>query len=241
RRVGEGQSMSKSGRIAPGRGTGAQKVSATGKDAPHLRPGKQGLYDPQFEHDACGVGFVVDIKGRKSHRILQQAIQVLHNLDHRGACGCEINTGDGAGVLMQMPHAFLTEVARKARLSLPAPGAYGSGIIFLPRNPTRRRRLEEHFEQIVQSEGQTIIGWFTLPAANSMLGESGKAREPLFRQVFTGRDAALTDESVFERKLYVIRKRAYSEIRASTLDGAEYWYVPSLSHKTIVYKGMLTT
>jgi glutamate synthase domain-containing protein 2/glutamate synthase domain-containing protein 1/glutamate synthase domain-containing protein 3 len=206
-----------------------------------MRPGKQGLYDPQFEHDACGVGFVVDIKGRQSHRILQQAIQVLHNLDHRGACGCEINTGDGAGVLMQMPHAFLTEVARKARLSLPPPGAYGSGIIFLPRNPTRRRRLEEHFEQIVQSEGQTLIGWRTLPTDNSMLGETAKGSEPFMRQVFIGRDPALTDEAVFERKLYVIRKRAYSEIRASTMDGAEYWYVASLSHKTITYKGMLLT
>ncbi|HTY92424.1 MAG TPA: glutamate synthase large subunit [Steroidobacteraceae bacterium] len=209
--------------------------------APHVRPGKQGLYDPQFEHDACGVGFVVDIKGRKSHRILQQAIEVLRNLDHRGASGSEINTGDGAGVLLQMPHAFFKEVARKARLNLPAPGAYGSGIIFLPRNPTRRRRLEEHFEQIVQSEGQTLIGWRTLPTDNSMLGEAAKGSEPFMRQVFIGRDPALTDEAVFERKLYVIRKRAYSEIRASTMDGAEYWYVPSLSHKTIVYKGMLLT
>src|SRR6201996_2901193 len=233
--------MSKRGRNAPGPGTGAQKVSAMNKDAPHMRPGKQGLYDPQFEHDACGVGFVVDIKGRKSHKILQHAITVLRNLDHRGASGSEINTGDGAGVLLQMPHAFFKEVARKARLSLPPPGAYGSGIIFLPRNPTRRRRLEEHFEQIVQSEGQSIIGWRTVPVDNSTLGETAKASEPFMRQVFIARDPALDDEAVFERKLYVIRKRAYSEIRASTMDGAEYWYVASLSHKTIVYKGMLLT
>jgi glutamate synthase (NADPH/NADH) large chain len=233
--------MSKSGRTAPGPRTGAQKVSATTRNAPHLRPGKQGLYDPQFEHDACGVGFVVDIKGRRSHKILQQAITVLRNLDHRGASGSETNTGDGAGVLLQMPHAFLKEVARKARLNLPAPGAYGSGIIFLPRNPTRRRRLEEHFEQIVQSEGQTVIGWRTLPTDNSMLGETAKSSEPFMRQIFIGRDPSLTDEALFERKLYLIRKRAYSEIRASTMDGAEYWYVPSLSHKTFVYKGMLLT
>jgi glutamate synthase (NADPH/NADH) large chain len=233
--------MSKTGKTAPGQGTGAQKVSAPSKAAPHMRPGKQGLYDPQFEHDACGVGFVVDIKGRKSHKIVQHAIQVLRNLDHRGASGSEINTGDGAGVLLQMPHAFFKEVARKARLTLPAPGAYGSGIIFLPRNPTRRRRLEEHFEQIVQSEGQSIIGWRTLPVDNSTLGETAKASEPFMRQVFIARDPALSDEAVFERKLYVIRKRAYSEIRASTMDGAEYWYVASLSHKTIVYKGMLLT
>src|ERR1700743_3177883 len=120
--------MSKTGRTAPGPGTGAQKVSAVARCAPHMRPGKQGLYDPQFEHGACGVGFVVDIKGRKSHRIVQQAITVLRNLDHRGASGSEVNTGDGAGVLLQMPHSFLKEAARKARFSLPAPGAYGCGI-----------------------------------------------------------------------------------------------------------------
>ena len=186
-----------------------------------MRPGKQGLYDPQFEHDACGVGFVVDIKGRKSHQILRHAIQVLENLDHRGASGAETNTGDGAGVLLQMPHAFFKEVARKARLNLPAPGAYGSGIIFLPRNPMSRRRLEEHFEQIVQSEGQTLIGWRTLPTDNSMLGETARNSEPFMRQVFIGRDPALEDDAVFERKLYVILKRAYSEIRASTMGGAE--------------------
>ena len=111
------------------------------------RPEKQGLYDPAFEHDACGVGFVVDIKGRKSHRILQQALQVLTNLDHRGACGAEVDTGDGAGVLIQMPHRFLVEASKKARIELPEPGKYGCGIVFLPRNPTLRRRIEERFEQ----------------------------------------------------------------------------------------------
>jgi glutamate synthase domain-containing protein 2/glutamate synthase domain-containing protein 1/glutamate synthase domain-containing protein 3 len=205
------------------------------------QPGKQGLYDPWFEHEACGVGFVVDMKGRKSHRILQQAIQVLRNLDHRGACGCETNTGDGAGVLFQMPHAFLQLVAKKDRLSLPAPGEYGSGLVFLPRNPNRRRKLIEVFEHIIQSEGQTVLGWRTVPTNNSMLGETAKASEPFIRQVFIGRNPAITDEMDFERKLYVIRKRAYSEIRASTIDGAEYWYLCSLSYKTIVYKGMLLT
>ena len=107
----------------------------------HGLPKKQGLYDPFFEHDACGVGFVVDMKGRKSHQILQQAIQVLENLDHRGAAGSEPNTGDGAGVLMQMPHTFFLEVCKKARISLPAQGEYGVGVVFLPRNQTKRRRL----------------------------------------------------------------------------------------------------
>ncbi len=209
--------------------------------SPAQRPGKQGLYDPWYEHDACGVGFVVDIKGRKSHRILEQAIEVLRNLDHRGACGCEANTGDGAGVLLQMPHAFLKEVTRKARLPLPEPGAYGTGLVFLPRSPTKRRRLEEHFEHIVQSEGQTVLGWRTVPADNRSLGETARSCEPFIRQVFIGRSDALADDMAFERKLYIIRKRAYNEIRASTVDGAEYWYLCSLSHKTFVYKGMLLT
>lgn len=205
------------------------------------RPGKQGLYDPAYEHDACGVGFVVDIKGRKTHKILQQGLQILTNLDHRGACGSEVNTGDGAGVLLQMPHKFLKEAAKKARIDLPNPGEYGCGIIFLPRNPTLRRRIEEKFEQIVQSEGQTVLGWRTVPTSNSMLGETAKSCEPLMRQVFVGRNAQIDNELAFERKLYVIRKRAYSEIRASTMEGAASWYVASLSHKTLVYKGMLLT
>jgi glutamate synthase domain-containing protein 2/glutamate synthase domain-containing protein 1/glutamate synthase domain-containing protein 3 len=213
-----------------------------GRRLPHLAPGKQGLYDPWFEHEACGVGFVVDIKGRKSHRILEQAIEVLRNLDHRGACGCEANTGDGAGVLIQMPHAFFQHITRKDRLfPLPGPGEYGSGLVFLPRNPTRRRRLVELFEHIVQSEGQTLIGWRTVPVNNSSLGETARAGEPFIRQVFIGRGPAVRDEAEFERKLYIIRKRAYSELRASTIDGAEYWYLCSLSHKTFVYKGMLLT
>ncbi len=222
-------------------------VARPPRDVPRLTrrpqgaPGKQGLYDPWYEHEACGVGFVVDIKGRKSHRILEQAIQVLRNLDHRGACGCETNTGDGAGVLIQMPHAFLREVARKNHLQLPGPGEYGSGLIFLPRNPTLRRRIVEEFEHIVQSEGQVVLGWRTVPTNNASLGETARSGEPFIRQVFIGRGPEVRDENEFERKLFIIRKRAYSEIRESTIGGAEYWYICSLSHKTIVYKGMLLT
>ncbi|OIR04308.1 ferredoxin-dependent glutamate synthase 1 [mine drainage metagenome] len=209
-----------------------------------LRPGlppKQGLYDPFFEHDACGVGFVVDMKGRKSHRVLQNAIQVLENLDHRGAAGSEPNTGDGAGVLLQIPHKFFQEVAKKARLTLPDAGQYGAGLVFLPESSTKRRGLEQRFEQIVQSEGQTFLGWRTVPTNNSSLGETAKSCEPYVRQAFIGRNPSLTDDLAFERKLYVIRKRAYNEIRAAGLDGGEFWYLPSLSARTIVYKGMLLT
>ncbi|MBL8226253.1 MAG: glutamate synthase large subunit [Chromatiales bacterium] len=204
-------------------------------------PGRQGLYDPQFEHDACGVGFVVDIKGRKSHDILQKGIQVLRNLDHRGACGCEVNTGDGAGVLLQMPHRFLQKVCAAANISLPGPGQYGSGLFFLPKSASKRRKLEQRFEAIVQAEGQTVLGWRTVPTDNSSLGETAKSAEPAIRQVFIGRDPSIKDDLAFERKLYVIRKRAYTDIRTSTIDGADFWYVCSLSHKTIVYKGMLLT
>ncbi len=204
-------------------------------------PTKQGLYDPAFEHDACGVGFVVDIQGRKSNQILKHGLQVLENLDHRGASGAEVNTGDGAGILLQMPHAFLTEAAKKARIDLPAAGDYGCGLVFMPRNVSLRRRLEERFGDIVESEGLAVLGWRSVPTVNSMLGETAKSCEPFMRQVFIGRGNDLADELAFERKLYLIRKRAYSEIRESTLAGAEYWYVCSLSCRTLVYKGMLLT
>jgi glutamate synthase (NADPH/NADH) large chain len=206
------------------------------------RPAKQGLYDPWFEHDACGVGFVVDMKGRRTHRILQQGLQVLKNLDHRGASGAEVNTGDGAGILLQLPHKFFAEVTKKSsRLNLPAEGQYGAGLVYLPRNPTARRKLEEVFAGIIQSEGQVLLGWRTVPTDNSMLGDTAKSAEPFMRQVFIGRGAEVTDDATFERKLYIIRKRAYTEIRTSTFSGAETWYIPSLSFKTFVYKGMLTT
>ena len=209
--------------------------------SPLTPPAKQGLYDPRYEHEACGVGFIADIKGRKSHRILQQAIEVLRNLDHRGACGCEANTGDGAGVLIQMPHKFLAEASKAARISLPEAGHYACGLVFLPRNPTKRRKLEEQFGHIVQSAGLTLLGWRSVPTCNTMLGETARSSEPFFRQVFIGRGREVADAMAFERLLYVVRKRAYSEIRTSTIDGAEYWYVASLSYKTLVYKGMLLT
>jgi len=205
------------------------------------QPAKQGLYDPFFEHDACGVGFIVDMHGRKSHRIVADGLQILRNLDHRGASGAEINTGDGAGILIQMPHRFLQEACRAARFQLPEPGHYGCGLFYLPRNPSMRRRIEERFEQVVQSEGLTFLGWRTVKTDNSMLGDTAKSVEPFMRQAFIGRPAGMADDMAFERKLYVVRKRSYAEIRTSTLPGAEYWYVASLSQKTLVYKGMLTT
>ena len=205
------------------------------------RPAKQGLYDPWFEHDACGVGFVADLKGRATHEILCQGIRVLENLDHRGAAGSEPNTGDGAGILLQIPHAFCVEAAKQARIDLPESGHYGTGLVFLPRNPSHRRKLEEKFAQIIQSEGQTFLGWRTVPTDNASLGETAKASEPYIRQIFIGRAPGLADELAFERKLYVIRKRATTELRDEGFLGAETWYLPSLSSRTLVYKGMLLT
>ncbi|MDQ5979274.1 MAG: hypothetical protein QG602_2248, partial [Verrucomicrobiota bacterium] len=208
--------------------------------APTGRPGKQGLYDPWFEHDACGVGFIVDMKGRKTHKIVADGLQILRNLDHRGASGAEINTGDGAGILIQVPHKFFADIGKTLRFTLPEVGNYGVGLIYLPRNATVRRKVEERFEQVVQSEGCKFLGWRTVPTKNASLGDTAKSSEPFMRQAFIERPEG-ADELAFERKLYVIRKRAYSDIRTSTLAGAEAWYVASLSARTLVYKGMLTT
>src|SRR5437016_4901057 len=205
-------------------------------------PAKQGLYDPQFEHESCGVGFVVNIKGRKSHAIIQQSLEVLLNLDHRGACGCEANTGDGAGILIQPPHSFLKLVAKEARVKLPGPGEYGVGMLFLPQAAAERAECEKIFAEIVTEEGQRLLGWRTVPTDNTSLGATAKLSEPLMRQVFIGRNAKLTDEMAFERKLYVIRKRAENLIRYSGhVKGGDFFYISSLSFKTVVYKGMLLT
>jgi glutamate synthase domain-containing protein 2/glutamate synthase domain-containing protein 1/glutamate synthase domain-containing protein 3 len=204
-------------------------------------PSKQGLYDPQFEHDACGVGFVVNVKGRRSNEIVRQALTVLLNLNHRGACGSEVNTGDGAGILIQMPHRFLSEACEKAGFRLPPPGYYGSGIVFLPRDRMMRRRFEKMFEAIAAEEGQEVLGWRTVPTDNSSLGNTARASEPFMRQVFVKRSPAIKDDLEFERKLYVVRKRAFSGIRQSGLKDCHYWHVVTLSYKTLVYKGMLLT
>src|SRR5713101_1419066 len=203
-------------------------------------PHKQGLYDPRFEHDACGIGFVVNIKGEKSHELVQQALTVLQNLDHRGACGCEDNTGDGAGILLQVPHVFLQHACDGIGLQLPRPGQYGVGMIFLPRDREQRHQCERRFEDIVRREGQEVLGWRSVPTDNLYLGETAKSREPFIRQVFLKRSADLHDDLAFERKLYIIRRQAENAIRYANIPGGDYFYIPSLSYKTLVYKGMLT-
>ena len=203
-------------------------------------PPKQGLYDPRFEHDACGVGFVVNIKGEKSHEIVEQSLTVLQNLDHRGACGCEENTGDGAGILMQIPHAFLKDACAGLGFQLPDPGEYGVGMIFLPDHRQQRRQFEKTIEKIIKEEGQKCLGWRKVPTDNMYLGDTAKAYEPFVRQVFIGRSDAVTDDVGFERKLYVIRRRAENAIRYAGLPGGDFFYIPSMSSRTLIYKGMLT-
>ena len=203
-------------------------------------PPKQGLYDPQFEHDACGVGFVANIKGVKSHEIVRQALTILVNLRHRGATGCEKNTGDGAGILFQVPHKFLARECAALGFSLPLPGEYGVGMVFLPSDPEARAAAEKVVETVIQAEGQIFLGWRTVPTRNQTLGATACSVEPFVRQIFIGRNPSLQDEMAFERKLYVIRAVATHTIRRSGKfkDGQQF-YVPSLSFKTIIYKGML--
>ncbi|WP_013323042.1 glutamate synthase large subunit [Gloeothece verrucosa] len=198
---------------------------------------KQGLYDPQFEHDACGVGFIVHMKGKKSHEIVEQALTILLNLDHRGACGCETNTGDGAGILMQVPHKFLKKVAAACDISLPEPGQYGVGMIYTSPDPAVREKSRHVFEEVVAQEGLKVIGWRDVPTNNASLGNTAVAAEPFMQQVFIARNPELTDDLAFERKLYVIRKLSHNAIRKPKIDN--FWYPSSISCRTIVYKGML--
>ncbi|HEV8225899.1 MAG TPA: glutamate synthase central domain-containing protein, partial [Methylomirabilota bacterium] len=203
-------------------------------------PPAQGLYDPAHEHDACGVGFVVDMKGRKSHAIVDQALQVLKNLLHRGACGCEVNTGDGAGILIQMPHAFLARECGRLGFTLPAPRHYGAGLVFLPRDAAQAARGRAILESVVREEGQAVLGWRRVPTDDSPIGPSARSVEPVIEQVFIARAAGISDAQAFERKLYVIRKRVEHAVRTSDLADRGFFYLPSLSANTLIYKGMLS-
>jgi glutamate synthase domain-containing protein 2/glutamate synthase domain-containing protein 1/glutamate synthase domain-containing protein 3 len=203
------------------------------------KPDKQGLYDPWYEHDSCGVGFVVNVKGKRSNEIVRQALTVLLNLRHRGACGCEVNTGDGAGILIQKPHAFLREVCAQQGIQLPAAEEYGVGMMFLPADPADRYKCEKLFEELVAHEGLRLLGWRTVPTNNASLGNWARKNEPVIRQAFIARDGRFADDMAFERKLFVIRKLASRGIRYSGIAGGERFYIPSLSYKTLVYKGML--
>ncbi len=203
------------------------------------RPKRQGLYNPAFEHDSCGVGFLVDIQGRKSHSIVADALTILRHLDHRGACGCEANTGDGAGILVQIPDRFLRKACEREGFSLPPAGSYAVGAVFLSPDPVASANACGVFDRIIREEGLEVIGWRDLYTDNSRLGATARASEPRMRHVFISWPTMPEggDELAFERHLYIARKRATNLIRSEGLD--PLWFMASLSCRTLIYKGML--
>jgi len=180
-------------------------------------PRKQGLYDPRFEHDSCGVGFVCNIKGEKTHLIVEQGINVLERLSHRGAVGADPQTGDGAGLLIQIPHLFLEKACKKSNIILPDPGNYGTGMIFLPTDYADRSICMEIFEKVIVEEGQQLLGWRDVPVNNAVIGKGARSTEPFMAQIFIKKDNTLKEQLAFERKLYIIRKQVENTISLSAI------------------------
>jgi len=201
---------------------------------------QQGLYSPDQEHDACGVGFVAHIKGRKSHAIVEQALKILENLDHRGAVGADKLMGDGAGILIQMPDLLYREEMAKLGVQLPPFGEYGVGMVFLPKEHASRMACEQELERAVKAEGQMLLGWRDVPVNRDMpMSPTVREKEPIMRQIFIGRGADVIVQDALERKLYVIRKTASAAIQALGLKHSNEYYIPSMSSRTVVYKGLL--
>ncbi len=200
-------------------------------------PQAQGLYDPQFEKDGCGIGFVANIKGVRSHDIVQKGLEVLNNLTHRGAVGSDPDTGDGAGILFQIPHRLFNRVAGEVGITLPARGAYGVGMVFLPADPEDRRSCHKIFEKIISEEDQRILGWRAVPTKDEFIGKTARETQPEIQQIFIARD--ILSEAEFERKLYLIRKRVENAVRDSAIEDKSSFYICSLSCSTIIYKGLL--
>ncbi|MBW5466910.1 glutamate synthase large subunit [Brevibacillus formosus] len=196
-------------------------------------PAKQGLYDPIFEHDACGIGFIANLKSKSTHDMVRKGLKILCQLEHRGGQGSDPETGDGAGILTQIPHAFFKKTCKELNITLPVPGKYGVGMLFLPMDEAKRQKYEALLEAIVAAEGQKLLGWRTVPVDATKIGKTAVASQPYVRQVFIGASSNIQDQMAFERKLYVIRKQVE---RAA---GADF-YAASMSSRTIVYKGLLT-
>ncbi|MEA5098018.1 MAG: glutamate synthase-related protein [Burkholderiaceae bacterium] len=201
---------------------------------------EQGLYNPANEHDACGVGFIANIKGKKSHSIVEQGLLILKNLDHRGAVGADKLMGDGAGILIQIPDQFYREEMAKQGVTLPPPGEYGVGMIFLPKEQASRIACEQEIERAIRSERQVVLGWRDVPVDAEMpMSPTVREKEPVIRQIFIGRGADIMVTDALERKLYVIRKSSGHAIQAMNLKHGNEFFVPSMSARTIVYKGLL--
>ena len=207
-------------------------------DTPKQLPRAQGLYDPANEHDACGIGFVVNIKGQASHDIVLKGLQILVNLAHRGACGCDSETGDGAGILIQIPHKFFARETANLGFTLPAPGEYGIAMCFLPVERQQRLVCEGLLERISREEGLTVLGWRDTPVEGDAIGRVARASQPYIEQLFVARAPHMTGDE-FERKLYVVRKRVEAQVAESDMRDKAFFYVPSFSSRTIVYKGLL--
>ena len=202
------------------------------------RISRDGLYEPAYEHDACGIGFVCNIDGRQSHEIVRNGCKILVNLTHRGACGCDVETGDGCGIMMQLPHRFFGEEAEKRGFTLPAPGHYGVGMLFLPRDRESRDACKEILNKCIYDEGQELLGWREVPRNSDAIGWLARRNEPVIEQVFIGRGEDVQDVEAFERILFVIRKSASRLVGNSVISGKSEYYVPSMSARTIVYKGL---
>jgi len=199
----------------------------------------KGMYEPSYEHDACGMGFVADIKGRKSRDIIDKGLQVLKNLEHRGAVGADQFTGDGSGILIQMPDEFIRKLASEEGFVLPKEGRYGVGVMFLPQNPILRRTVENIIEKIVIDENQKFIGWRDVPVNTDVPGEGARLTQPFIRQCFIGASDDLKTQDDFERRLYLIRRIIDHRIRTELKCDRSKYYVPSFSSRVLIYKGML--
>jgi len=202
---------------------------------------QRGLYSPATEHDSCGVGMVANIKGVKSHQIIDESLEVLVNLGHRGACGCDPETGDGAGILIQMPHQFFQRVCPALSIELPQPGEYGAGVVFLPPQPAARIKCEQLIKKVIQDEGLALLGWRDVPVDADKLGRDSRNVMPSIKQVFVGQGSSVQDQSQLERRLYLARKVIENSLAKCDLseDEADYFYICSLSSNTMVYKGLL--
>ncbi|HEX8531529.1 MAG TPA: glutamate synthase subunit alpha, partial [Cytophagales bacterium] len=200
-----------------------------------------GLYRPEFEHDACGIGFLANLKGRKSHEIVENAIRMLTRMDHRGACGCESNTGDGAGILIQVPHEFFLDECTKLGFSLPPYGEYGVGMVYFPKDENLREECRDILNRKIKQLKLELIGYRVVPTRNLDLGETALSKEPVMEQVFIGRPAHIPTGEAFERKLFVLRNYSTRIINESVQGVQGDFYFASLSYKTIIYKGQLTT
>ena len=200
---------------------------------------KHGLYDPRFEHSSCGVGFVCNVKGGKSHTIIKQGLKVLERIAHRGATGSDPKTGDGAGILIQIPHQFFSKVCEKNKIDLPNAGEYGTGLIFLPSENKEYQFCKDIFSKIIEQEGQVFLGWRQVPVDNSNIGKGARDTEPIIEQIFIAKNKAIKKQLDFERKLYIIRKQVENIIRDSNISKKTFFYITNISSRTFSYKGLL--